>query len=81
MFSLSQCPKGTRVSWDPTNKPGEVYTGVVVDHNPRGESIYDIPGFDEHRAGQPGPTSKHDRVVVRADHDGKWHAQDLKSLR
>jgi hypothetical protein len=81
MNSFGQCPKGSRVQWEPTNKPGAVYAGEVVAHIPRGQNIYDTRDYEEHKAGRPGATSERDRVLVRADHDGKWHAQDLGSLR
>lgn len=81
MDSLSECPVGTDVVWSPSNKSGQEYRGRVVAHNSRGEDIYGIPGFEERRAGKPGATASFHRVVVKADHDGKWHAQGLKGLR
>jgi hypothetical protein len=80
MKSFDECPIGTRVRWRPSNKPGQQYTGVVAAHNRSGADIYDIPGYSEHKAGAPCSKVEFDRVPVRADHDGKWHAQDLHGL-
>jgi hypothetical protein len=81
MLGFDMCPPGTRVTWTPTNKDGEPYYGSVIAHNRSGEDIYRIPGYAEKRAGNPNRIVNFDRVVVEAEHDEKWHAQDLEGLQ
>jgi hypothetical protein len=69
------------VEWDPSNKIDTTYFGSVMARNPSGMNIYEIPGYEEHRAGRAKEVVSFDRVLVKADHDDKWHAQSLKSLR
>jgi hypothetical protein len=81
MLTFEQCPIGTRVTWEPTNKPGEVYTGVVVAHNRTGDNIFDVPGYAQHKpkTAHPRAISPDDRALV--DRKGEWHAQPLYTLR
>jgi hypothetical protein len=80
MMSFDQCPTGTRVAWKPSNKLGESYVGKVVAHNRSGEDIYRLPGYEARRAGKPKAVVSFHRVLVEADHDRRWHAQDLEEL-
>jgi hypothetical protein len=80
MLSFQMCLPGTRVAWNPSNKPGVRYSGSVIAHNPSGENIYRIKDYEGKRAGNPNGVVNFDRVVVEADHDRKWHAQDLEGL-
>ena len=72
---------GDRVTWKPSNRPEETYSGEVVEHNPKGQNIFDVKGYNENRAGWPRlKIADFDRILVKADHDGKWHAQDPRGL-
>lgn len=58
------------------------FHGVVVEHNPKGQNIYDIPGFRERNGDGPPPPAivNYDRVICEADHSGKWYAVPLSQL-
>lgn len=81
MKDFDECRVGERVGWTPTKPPRKEYAGLVVAHVRRGQNIYHIPGYDTNKAsGNTQAIVEFDRVLVRAEHDGKWHAQPLKSL-
>ena len=81
MKRFDECPKGTRVEWNPTNQPNKLYAGCVMAHNRAGDDINTVQGYEENKAGNANSVVDFCRVLVLADHDNKWHAQPIKSLR
>jgi hypothetical protein len=81
MLSFRDCSRGTRVVWNPTNDRKARYIGRVVAHNRSGKDIYLIRGYEKKKAGKARSVVSFDRVVVKAEHDNHWHAQDIRSLK